>query len=126
MVRLWRNEMTRIFSDRLNDAADVSLVNNLVADAIGDAYGDAKEYAMKEPLLFGDYELAVQRLEDETAEDPRLYTDMGDYANIRKIFDGVLAHYNAENKAMTLVLFVMALEHLTRIYRILRMPRGNA
>jgi dynein heavy chain len=124
-VRLWRNEMTRIFSDRLNDAADVTLVNNLVGDAISDAYPDSKEAAMLEPMLFGDYALAVPRLEDDE-EDPCLYEDLGDYSAIRKIFDGVLEHYNTVHKSMTLVLFVMALEHLTRIYRILRMPRGNA
>jgi dynein heavy chain len=126
MVRLWRNEMTRIFSDRLNDVADVALVSGLISDVMSDAYPDAKDFAMQDPILYGDYQLAVQRLEDETAEDPRLYHDLGDYPTIRKIFDGVLEHYNTMHKSMTLVLFVMALEHLTRIYRILRMPRGNA
>lgn len=38
----------------------------------------------------------------------------------------VLESYNVEYKPMTLVLFEMALEHLTRIMRIIRMPRGHA
>jgi hypothetical protein len=34
--------------------------------------------------------------------------------------------YNMDHKPMTLVLFEMALEHLTRILRLIRNPRGNA
>jgi hypothetical protein len=39
-------------------------------------------------MLFGDYELAVRRINEE-AEDPRLYQDLGSFARIRKIFDEV-------------------------------------
>ena len=36
------------------------------------------------------------------------------------------SRYNLDHKPMTLVLFEMALEHLTRILRLIRNPRGNA
>jgi len=82
---------------------------------------------MKEPSLFGDFQFAVDRISsDGTSEDIRLYKDLGGYGDIRTIFTAVLDLYNQENKAMTLVLFEQALEHLCRIHRIIRNPRGNA
>merc|ERR1711871_1520027 len=50
----------------------------------------------------------------------------GDYKTIRKIFDNVLDEYNIDNKPMSLVLFETALAHLIRVFRIIRLPRGNA
>jgi dynein heavy chain len=46
---------------------------------------------------------------------------------VRGIFETTLASYNEKKeKKMNLVLFSDALNHLTRIYRIIRLPRGNA
>lgn len=60
-------------------------------------------------------------------QDPRLYEDLGSYEDIRRTFDDILELYNGESaKKLMLVLFEMALEHITRIMRIVRMPRGNA
>jgi dynein heavy chain len=59
-------------------------------------------------------------------EDPRLYRDMGGYDSVRKIFSSLLDEYALVQKKMTLVLFEAALEHLCRIQRIIRNPRGNA
>lgn len=39
-------------------------------------------------MIFGDYEMAVRRINEEL-EDPRLYQDLGSFARIRKIFDEV-------------------------------------
>ena len=38
----------------------------------------------------------------------------------------VLDNYNVANKAMNLVLFDDCLEHLVRVHRLMRLPRGNA
>ena len=38
----------------------------------------------------------------------------------------MLEAHNSERKPMQLVMFEMALEHITRIMRIIRMPRGHA
>jgi dynein heavy chain len=124
-VRLWRNEALRIFSDRLINEADAAMVNGFVADIIRGTFRDAAEKALVDPLCYGDYQRALGRITDGK-EDPRLYQDIGSYSNVRHIADEVLEVYNMEKKAMSLVLFEMALEHLTRIHRIIRMPRGNA
>lgn len=55
-----------------------------------------------------------------------MYEDLGDYTTIKPIFEEVLALYNSKRpKAMNLVFFEDALEHLTRIHRTLRLPQGN-
>ena len=38
----------------------------------------------------------------------------------------MLSDYNEDNKEMNLVLFKDALEHLTKIHRIVRFPMGHA
>ncbi|RYY37981.1 hypothetical protein EON62_00755, partial [archaeon] len=124
-VRLWRNECLRIFSDRLISEADVGVVDGILADIIRTTFADAAPKALADPILFGDYKRAVERLSDGK-EDARLYTDLCTYADVRKVCDEVLELYNSDHKVMSLVLFEMALEHLTRIHRIIRMPRGNA
>lgn len=53
--------------------------------------------------------------------------DLQSYTNILSIFNEVLTNYNDEQDTrMNLVLFQDALEHVTRIHRIIRLPRGNA
>jgi len=124
-VRLWRNECLRIFSDRLINAADVGTVAGMVADVTRTFFPAVADAALADPIVFGDYKNALGRIV-EGKEDARLYQDLVSFAAIRGILDGVLEEYNGSHKPMSLVLFEMALEHLTRIHRIIRMPRGNA
>ena len=49
---------------------------------------------------------------------------MGGYNEVREIFSTLLEEYGQQVKKMTLVLFEAALEHLCRIHRIIRNPRG--
>ena len=128
IVRLWRNECMRILGDRLINEQDVGVVNGIVADITKKTFGADADAALAEPLLYGDYSLAAARCSGALGDkpDPRTYRDLGGYPDIRKILDAVLESYNAERKPMTLVLFESALEHLTRLLRIIKVPRGNA
>lgn len=124
IVRLWRNECLRVYADRLF-VTDMVMLEKEIENIIRWAWPNSAEGAMKNPVLVGDYAQAVQRLVDE-GEDPQLYQDLGDYGRTRKVFEEVLENYNLDHKPMNLVLFESALDHLTRIYRIIRLPRGNA
>lgn len=127
MVRLWRNECDRIFYDRLTTTNDQDLFTTESQNIIKETFPDCYDHAIKQPCLFGDFEQAYHRIESEgESEDSKLYKDLGEYDNVREIFGGILDLYNMKNKEMTLVLFEQALEHLCRIHRILRTPRGNA
>lgn len=126
-VRLWRNECDRVFCDRLTTVEDQQTYFAEVKNLLKSTYAECVDHAMADPVLFGDFQEAAKRLNPEgSVEDPRLYKDIGGYEEIRTIFSEVLEIYNQDNKPMTLVLFEQALEHLCRIHRIIRNPRGNA
>eukprot|EP00742_Colponemidia_sp_Colp-10_P004363 GILJ01004656.1.p1 GENE.GILJ01004656.1~~GILJ01004656.1.p1 ORF type:complete len:2862 (-),score=582.32 GILJ01004656.1:82-7611(-) len=121
LVRLWRNELLRVFSDRLISEPDRSLVNNRITEIVSSTFPEYADSVLVNPVLFGDFALA-----SPNEENPELYEDLGSYETVRKVFEGILEEYNGCKKAMNLVLFEDALEHLTRIHRILKLPRGNA
>ena len=125
LVRLFRNEVQRIFCDRLTSVGDSTLVEEELDTMLESEYPAEVEAAKKVPVLFGTFSQSVNRITG-SGEDPGLYQDLGDYKALRVIFDEVLESYNLEQKPMRLVLFEMALEHLTRILRIIANPLGNA
>ena len=123
VVRLWRNECMRVFHDRLITDADKAVVRDKLVDHFIKEQFPSYKAALAEPILFGDYKPDGHDSDAAT----RLYGDLGDYAAIAPHITESLAAYNEDNdKPMDLVLFEAALEHLTRILRIIRRPRGNA
>lgn len=85
-------------------------------------FKDVEEEALKNPILFGDYLLSDPT--DEEAEDPRLYEDLGEWQTVYTKMERMLEEYGYTNKPMNLVLFNDALDHVTKIHRIIRFPRG--
>lgn len=77
---------------------------------------------MKDPIIFGDF--VMSNPNDPEAEDPRLYEDLGGFDEIKEKLVKMLEEYGFENKPMNLVLFNDALEHVTKIHRIIRFPKG--
>jgi dynein heavy chain len=119
-VRLWRNESMRVFHDRLVNDADKEYFNKLINRIVLDNFEQDEEYITKTPILFGDYRHALQE------ESARLYEDMLDFRAVRSIFSEILEEYNEKFNKMNLVLFEDALDHLTRVHRVLRLNRGHA
>lgn len=72
--------------------------------------------------MFGDYRESDPT--DEEKEDPRLYEDLGSWEEVRTKMDRMLEDYGFDNQPMQLVLFNDALDHVTKIHRIMRFPRG--
>ncbi|XP_074916070.1 dynein axonemal heavy chain 10 [Chelonoidis abingdonii] len=120
MVRVWRNECLRVFHDRLINEVDKTLVQEHIQALIQEHYKDDLEQAMRDPILFGDFRMALNE------EEPRVYEDIQDYDAAKALFQEILEEYNEVNTKMNLVLFDDALEHLTRVHRIIRMDRGHA
>ncbi|XP_020287480.1 dynein heavy chain 10, axonemal isoform X2 [Pseudomyrmex gracilis] len=122
-VRLWRNEVTRIMSDRLVNEQDENLVIELLKKKITHYWKEDPEitqYSLRDPLLYGDFRNALS--EDE----PRFYEDLLDYEAVYSLFLEIFEEYNERSTTkLHMVLFNDALEHLTRVHRALRMHRGN-
>ena len=127
-LRLWRNECLRSFYDRLTTEEDRILVNDeTIAGVVRDHFGgDMVEGVMKEPLLFGDF-MKVQPL-DPNFEDPKTYQALENFQIVKKKCDDMLNDYNDEDssKEMNLVLFDDALDHIIKLIRILKFPKGHA
>uniref|UniRef100_A0A8C0ZLW2 AAA+ ATPase domain-containing protein n=1 Tax=Castor canadensis TaxID=51338 RepID=A0A8C0ZLW2_CASCN len=108
MVRVWRNECLRVFHDHH--------IKNLVEEH----FNSDLEVVMRDPILFGDFRMALH--EEET----RVYEDIQDYEAAKALFQEILEEYNETNTKMNLVLFDDALEHLIHVHRTIRMDRGHA
>uniref|UniRef100_A0A7N8Y270 Dynein axonemal heavy chain 10 n=1 Tax=Mastacembelus armatus TaxID=205130 RepID=A0A7N8Y270_9TELE len=119
-VRVWRNECLRIFHDRLIGEADKALVQGHIKNLIEEHFKSDMEAVMKDPILYGDYRSALSETE------PRVYKDIQDYDASKALFQDLLEEYNENKSRMNLVLFDDALEHLTRVHRIIRIDRGHA
>jgi len=124
IIRLWRHECSRVFSDRLINQEDQDLVSKeLIPSLLTEYFSGVEESVMKDPILFGDYVMANPT--DEEAEDPRIYEELGEYSDIRSKLDKMLEDYAFDHQPMNLVLFNDALEHVTKIHRIIRFPGGS-
>jgi dynein heavy chain len=122
-IRMWKNECMRVFGDRLINPVDRALVNETILGSLTNQFfKDVADEVNIDPILFGDYLLSDPS--DEEKEDPRLYEDLGGWPILITKMDKILEDYNFDNKPMNLVLFNDALDHLTKIHRIIRFPRG--
>uniref|UniRef100_A0A0X3Q3S3 Dynein heavy chain 10 n=1 Tax=Schistocephalus solidus TaxID=70667 RepID=A0A0X3Q3S3_SCHSO len=120
VIRLWKHETLRVFSDRLITEEDKELLKAKVEEQITENFPQDSEELNSEPLIFGDYRLALEETE------VRSYEEIADYNTVRTIFTELMEVFNERKQKMHLVLFDDALDHLSRLQRIIRMDRGHA
>ncbi|XP_041984652.1 dynein axonemal heavy chain 12 [Aricia agestis] len=134
-TRIWIHEVMRVFADRLVDEEDRTWFFNVlkkctlnfmketfesVLDTYQDENGEVSQDSLKR-LMFGSY------LDLDSLEGERKYEEVPSRETLSNIALAMLAEYNAMHKAkMNIVLFDYALEHLSKVCRILSMPSGNA
>ncbi|KAL1398756.1 hypothetical protein pipiens_008712 [Culex pipiens pipiens] len=132
LVRLWAHETYRVFYDRLIDEQDKQILLRLVDEAANSqlrmklevAFGDRLEPGKRvtdkhmRDLLFGNY------MEPDAVS--RVYDEVDNWTKLEKNMNFYLSEYNSRSKSpMNLVLFRFAIEHISRISRVLQMPRGH-
>jgi len=98
-IRLWRNECSRVFGDRLINSTDVTLVGDDIAGLTRQHFKDTEEEVLANPMFFGDFALSEP---GEDTEDPRLYEDLGAVEKVKEKLEYFLSEYNDEKKAMDL------------------------
>ena len=127
LTRLWAHECMRVFHDRLIDAKDKGVFTALLEELLkrtwlksGAGWAHADLFEAK-PVLFVDF------LRAAADDGPGPYEEVTDMKRVVQLLDDALEDYNLTNPTqMKLVFFRDAVEHITRIKRILRQPRGNA
>ncbi|KAK9823491.1 hypothetical protein WJX72_003121 [[Myrmecia] bisecta] len=124
MVRLWAHESLRVFHDRLISAEDKGYFRNMLSSLVAAHMGNVvkqQDLFGGKTIMFGDFlRIGMER-------EGRAYEEVTDVGKLQKLLDTYLDEYNsATTNPMNLVFFMDAVEHITRIARILRQPRGNA
>lgn len=125
IVRVWRNEFLRVICDRLINTADQNLMREKIYRQVEHCFPEEDfpnllGRVMRDPLLFGDYRNACAG-----GDEIRLYEDLLDYDAVFFLFQEILDEFGERYGKVNLVLFDDALEHLTRIHRVLRMNKGH-
>ena len=120
-TRVWLHECTRVFADRFLDQHDQASFQEILQRTIDShpLWKEHRNYLLRKPILFGDYRTALR--DDE----PKIYEDLQDYAAIKALFEEIILEFQEQYGRQDIILFDDALEHLTRIYRVLRLDRGH-
>lgn len=126
--RLWYHETLRVYHDRLVCQEDRSYFHNLL-QTVCERYFETKviEFSKSDTnltrppmLIFGDFM-------NPSSNENRIYEEITDIAKLKKVLTENLMDYNmVYNKDMNVIFFMDAIEHISRIARILRSERGNA
>eukprot|EP00471_Norrisiella_sphaerica_P010953 CAMPEP_0184498660 /NCGR_PEP_ID=MMETSP0113_2-20130426/39505_1 /TAXON_ID=91329 /ORGANISM="Norrisiella sphaerica, Strain BC52" /LENGTH=4666 /DNA_ID=CAMNT_0026886275 /DNA_START=34 /DNA_END=14034 /DNA_ORIENTATION=- len=141
MMYLFQHECMRVYHDRLLSRDDVQLFIKEVETMKGKHFVDEVRLAREEAKAEEEKAAAAAGGEEKKKDKKKgdepvifttfekaggLYQKSDSMSKLRVVLDGKLEEYNEENATMDLVLFGMAMEHVTRICRIVEQDRGNA
>lgn len=119
LVRMWAHECHRVWKDRLIKPEDHASYEKFMRDALRE-FGDMKEdVVFEEPLIYTSYVAACEGHEPT-------YMPIKGLDHLKEILEGKLEEYNDQVQSMDLVLFTAAMEHVSRIARIIGLPCGSA
>lgn len=120
VARLWVHENWRVFGDRLINDDDRNWLDELMGKTMKEHFGLTWEDTIpSECLMFGDYMGGV-------GAEQRSYDEITDSVKVASVVTEFLGEYNEQNAQMKLVMFLDAIEHVSRICRVLGSPGGNA
>ena len=133
LMRLWVHEVLRVFYDRLISDEDRSWMLKAIEEIAERQMKEKFSRIVAKPEN-RDAKITMQDLKSNLFGDymtpgavPRLYTEVVGLKEMLAICNDYLSDFNATSKKpMHLVLFDFALEHVSRICRIIRQAGGNA
>ncbi|PAA63386.1 hypothetical protein BOX15_Mlig017039g2 [Macrostomum lignano] len=129
LMRLWVHEVYRVFYDRLIDPEDRLKFFDIVKQTCSDAFrmnvekilghltlsGKVQDEDVR-ALIFGDY-----------MADSRIYDEVTDLKALTLRMEDLLGEYNEVSRTpMRLVMFQFAIEHISRVCRVLKQDNGHA
>lgn len=123
VTRLFYHEAQRVFHDRLINLDDKKYFHNMLAEMANKYFSqtiEPKIFAEK-PIIFGDF----LKIGAEPAD--KLYEHIPDYDKLQSVFQDYQEDFNlVYNKEVKIIFFLDAMEHISRIARMIRQSRGNA
>ncbi|XP_068129764.1 dynein axonemal heavy chain 3-like [Hyperolius riggenbachi] len=135
LMRLWIHEVYRVFCDRLVNSEDrkkfFQIVKNVVQSQFKEKLSnlfthlvigrEVQDEDMRN-LFFGDY-----LFQKNSEKSEKLYNEIVNMDDLKICMQRYLQQYNVSSKTpMNLVMFNFAIEHISRINRILKLPGGHA
>ncbi|XP_077172642.1 dynein axonemal heavy chain 3 [Paroedura picta] len=131
LIRLWIHEVYRVFYDRLIDADDRQVFFNMVKETTSDCFKQSVDKVLSHlsptgkisddnirSLFFGDY--------FKPSSDAKIYNEITDLKQLTSVMEYYLEEFNNISKApMSLVMFKFAIEHISRICRVLKQDNGH-
>ncbi|KAF5829736.1 dynein heavy chain and region D6 of dynein motor-domain-containing protein [Dunaliella salina] len=120
ILSLWLHECSRVFEDRLNNQADHEWFRKQQVMLLDKHFKLGYEDIVPQGrLIYGDFLIP--------GADPKIYKQITDMDRLVKVVEEYLEDYNSmSNAPMKLVMFLDAIEHVSRITRVMRLPLGNA
>uniref|UniRef100_A0A667IFD0 Dynein axonemal heavy chain 3 n=1 Tax=Lynx canadensis TaxID=61383 RepID=A0A667IFD0_LYNCA len=120
-IRLWIHEVYRVFYDRLIDDEDRQVFFNMVKETTSNCFKQTVEKIVDDnirSLFFGDF--------FKPESDPKIYDEITDLKQLTVVMEYYLEEFNNISKApMSLVMFRFAIEHISRICRVLKQDKGH-
>ena len=119
-ICLWLHELQRVFKDRLINNEDRDWFLDLQKKHVKKHLNkEWSETVTTESLIFGDYFIP--------GADPKIYQQVTDIDKLINVINEYLEDYNSvSNAPMNLVMFLDAIEHVSRVCRVIGLPLGNA
>ncbi|XP_074137054.1 dynein axonemal heavy chain 3 isoform X2 [Sminthopsis crassicaudata] len=131
LIRLWIHEIYRVFYDRLIDRGDRQVFFSMVKETTANCFKQSVEKVLSHlsptgkivddnirSLFFGDF--------FKPEADVKIYDEITDLKTLTSVMEYYLEEFNNISKApMSLVMFRFAIEHISRICRVLKQDNGH-
>ncbi|XP_020300595.1 dynein heavy chain 3, axonemal isoform X2 [Pseudomyrmex gracilis] len=134
LIRLWIHEVYRVFHDRLINDTDRETLFKIVKYTCYDQLRQPLDKVLERLLKPNEKMVTSSHISDlffgnyiEPDAEPKIYDEVTDLEDLQEKMDYYLAEYNAISRTpMNLVLFRYAIEHISRISRVLLQDKGHA
>ncbi|KAK0049220.1 dynein heavy chain 3 axonemal-like isoform X1 [Biomphalaria pfeifferi] len=130
LMRLWVHEVYRVFYDRLIDDEDRNLFFKIVRNNCQDSFKQNIDKILGHLSKSGkvtDVDIRSLFFGDFLNPENKVYSEITDLKQLTTIMEHYLEEYNTISKApMKLVMFKFAIEHMSRVSRVLLQDNGHA
>ncbi|KAF5289736.1 hypothetical protein FQA39_LY03653 [Lamprigera yunnana] len=132
LIRLWIHESFRVFNDRLIDEADKIMFFEIVKKTCYEQYRQHMDKVL-DKWVSEDEKFGIETVRNvffgnyiDPDADQKIYNEVEDLEDLVNKMNYYLSEYNIISKSpMHLVMFKFAIEHVSRVSRVLMQDNGN-